>query len=127
MMYSTMGAPLSEREEAVIRGRWAVLEGTARYLSIEPGPVERGQDVVQMLDHATALVMAVSEFRSAVSNGWHYANKRAFPAPDKSVLGPMRRPRNAVTKEQALKQLGITEADLDAFLSITTVTQESKP
>ena len=72
-MQSTMGAALSAHEEQKILDAWANLVLAANGL-------RNHREAVQMLDTAADLVGLISELRSAIYNGWHYANARAFPA-----------------------------------------------
>jgi len=79
---STMGAPLSEPESARITDAWASVYHHALAVPAQPDPD-------QMLNYITDTIMACWEVRRAISDGWYYANKRAFPperprAPSKS-------------------------------------------
>jgi hypothetical protein len=123
MMYSTMGAPLSQEETTAIEDAWGGLREAAQRISLPiPDNSRRGEDCVAMLNRATDLVMAVSALRTAISNAWHYANKRAFPDPDRSVIGGglRRRPSNTVSTKAALAQLNLTEAEFDELLKGVT-------
>jgi hypothetical protein len=123
MMHSTMGAALTAAEETAIREAWANLAQAAQAVAEDTLPTgNRGEDGAAMLTLAADLVMAVSTLRTAISNGWHYANKRAYPDPDRSVIGVglHRRPSNTISTKAALTQLGLTEADLDELLKGVT-------
>jgi hypothetical protein len=71
---STMNAPLTDAEEDAILEAWAKLLKYTDFL----GTIAR-DETVTMLDAAADLVGIVSELRTAVYNGWHRANARAFP------------------------------------------------
>jgi hypothetical protein len=72
---STMNAPLTDAEEDAILEAWAKLLKYTDFL----GTISRNETVT-MLDAAADLVGIVSELRTAIYNGWHRANARAFPA-----------------------------------------------
>jgi hypothetical protein len=118
MMYSTMGAPLSQEETEAIHAAWGDLIRAAQALEDQLPEGNRGEDGAAMLTLAADLVMAVSTLRTAISNGWHYANKRAYPD-DRSAIGTglKRRPS---TRAAALAQLNLTEADFDELLKGVT-------
>jgi hypothetical protein len=125
MMYSTMGAPLTREETEAIRTAWLNLGDAALALEGVPaeGTFRRGEDCVAMLNRATDLVMAVSSLRTTISNAWHYANKRAFPDPDRSVIGGglhRRQRSNTISTKAALAQLNLTEAEFDELLKGVT-------
>ena len=72
-MKSTMGAPLSDHEVQTILEAWrALCASTLRHDCTEP---------VEMLDPIAEIISRAHAARSAISNGWHYANRRAFPDP----------------------------------------------
>jgi hypothetical protein len=124
MMYSTMGAPLTATEETAVNEAWGGLIQAAQRIPLPLlGESRRGEDCVAMLNRATDLVMAVSTLRTAISNAWHYANKRAFPDPDRSVIGGGLRRRersNTISTKAALAQLNLTEAEFDELLKGVT-------
>jgi hypothetical protein len=111
---STMGAPLTDDEEARIRDAWNALWETAHLpalTQLNPG-FDRGiLEPVEMLNHATNLVLAIQELRVAISEGWYYANKRAFP-------GPVPKPRVSSSEfASEILKLGFTDEEINAAIA----------
>lgn len=119
MMHSTMGAPLAPPEEEAIQNAWFKLVRTGQSLEIAQGTFARGEDQVQMLEQATNLILQIYELRGAISNAWHYANRRAFPDPDRSAIGALhrRRTRPPLSREATLAALDLTQDELDEMLA----------
>jgi hypothetical protein len=73
---STMNAPLTDDEEDRILSTWADILEHGESLVRVPR-----EDTVAALDAVADMVGLISQFRTAVHQGWHYANRRAFPGP----------------------------------------------
>jgi len=106
--HSTMGAPLTENESRRIDIAWEALRGLSRS---EPN----NADPAQMLEHGTALIMAVYELRRAIDDGWFYANKRRFPPPETKVA--VRYPTPSSRTANAVRELRGTGASDDEIVA----------
>jgi len=107
-MKSTMGAPLSQDEEIHILTQWERLYDLC--VTIEPDP-----DPLDMLNYMTDLIGKIWECRRAIDDGWHSANRRAFPDPPK-----IKRRVNPVERSISdLEKLGFTNEQIIETLKDT--------
>ena len=86
---STMNASMTEAECKRIKDAWADIYHQALAVPGQPEPLE-------MLDWITDMIGHCWEVRRAIDDGWHEANRRAFPGP-----APRERRQPALSQELA--------------------------
>ena len=97
---STMGAPLSAAEETRIAFAWERLRSHMDTLQPMPDPVIMCEEIAELIGKC-------HEMRAVISECWHAANRRAFPATR------VANKRTEISKVVAdLYALGLTNEDI---------------
>jgi hypothetical protein len=97
-----MNAPLTQAEEARILEKWDHL--TAMFIA----DLKRINDPLEMLNLINGIIGACWEVRRAIDDGWHAANRRAFPDPPRA-----KRKIVQYTKEQLIEAIELMMRDED--------------
>lgn len=107
---SNMGAPLSSHEEAKIQQRHHELVEACKSVPVTTDPIA-------LCSLITDVIFAAQSLRTAISEAWYYANKRAWPNPPRVIPAKKAaRVTKAIANAAVLKELDLTEAEILSVL-----------